>query len=92
VNNSSPDFLTREFWQGTSDTKISLHEQKMSSSKPKKDKGKAIQKDEDYQLQVPVQNQFTPLTFLPLPYKLALIPEGEGSETQLILLNKENSL
>jgi len=56
VNNSSPDFLTREFWQGTSDTNISLQEQNMSSSKSKKDKGKAIQKAEDYQLQVPVQN------------------------------------
>ena len=47
----------------------------MSSSKSKKDKGKAIQKAEDYQLQVPTQNQFTPLTqtqFPPLPYKSAV--------------------
>jgi len=34
----------------------------MSSNKNKKDKGKAIQKAEDYQLQIPVQNQFAPLT------------------------------
>ena len=45
----------------------------MNSSKPnKKDKGKAIQKAEDYQLQIPMQNRFAPLTqthFPPLPYK-----------------------
>ena len=45
----------------------------MSSGKPnKKDKDKAIQRAEDYQLQIPTQNQFTPLTqtqFPPLPYK-----------------------
>ena len=45
----------------------------MSSGKPnKKDKGKAVQRAEDYQLQIPTQNQFTPLTqtqFPPLPYK-----------------------
>jgi len=46
----------------------------MSSSKNpnKKDKGKAIQRAEDYQLRIPTQNQFTPLTqtqFPPLPYK-----------------------
>ena len=48
----------------------------MSSSKTtKKDKGKAIQKAEDYQLQVPTQNQFAPLAktqFPPLPYKTAV--------------------
>ena len=48
----------------------------MSSSKPtKKDKGKVNQKAEDYQLQVPVQNQFAPLSqnqFPPLPYKAAV--------------------
>ena len=46
----------------------------MSSSKNNKDKGKAIQRAEDYQLQVPTQNQFTPLQqtqFPPLPYKTA---------------------
>jgi len=44
----------------------------MSSSKHpgKKDKGKAMQKAEDYQLQVPTKNQFLPLAnFPPLPYK-----------------------
>ena len=35
----------------------------MSKQPNKKDKGKAVQKAEDYQLQIPVQNQFTPLTF-----------------------------
>jgi len=48
----------------------------MSSNKPsKKDKGKAIQKAEDYQLQITTQNQFTPLAqinFPPLPYKTAV--------------------
>jgi len=46
----------------------------MSSSKNKKDKGKAIQKAEDYQLQIPTQNQFAPLQtqFPPLPYKTAV--------------------
>jgi len=43
-----------------------------SKNKNKKDKGKAIQTAEDYQLQIPIQNQFTPLTqtqFPPLSYK-----------------------
>jgi len=47
----------------------------MSSSKNpgKKDKGKAVQKAEDYQLQVPTKNQFLPLqNFPPLPYKTAV--------------------
>jgi len=47
----------------------------MSSSKPKKDKGKAIQRAEDYQLQIPTQNQFMALAqtqFPPLPYKNAI--------------------
>jgi len=47
----------------------------MSSSKnpSKKDKGKAVQKAEDYQLQVPTKNQFLPLqNFPPLPYKTAV--------------------
>jgi len=36
----------------------------MSTSKNpgRKDKGKAVQKAEDYQLQVPTKNQFQPLT------------------------------
>ena len=45
----------------------------MSASKQpqQKDKGKAIQIAADYQLQMPTQNQFTPLSanFPPLPYK-----------------------
>ena len=57
----------------------------MSSSKNnKKDKGKAIQKAEDYQLQVPVQNQFTPLTqiqFPPLPYKTAVTKPSAASSS-----------
>jgi len=44
----------------------------MSKQPNKKDKGKAVQKAEDYRLQIPVQNQFTPLTFPPLPYKTAV--------------------
>jgi len=47
----------------------------MSSSKNlnKKDKAKAVQKAEDYQLQVPTKNQFLPLDkFSPLPYKTAV--------------------
>jgi len=47
----------------------------MSSSKNpnKKDKGKAVQKAEDYQLSVPTKNQFSPLDkFRPLPYKTAV--------------------
>jgi len=44
----------------------------MSSSKNpnKKDKGKAVQKAEDYQVSMPTKNQFAPLDkFRPLPYK-----------------------
>jgi len=56
----------------------------MSSSKNKKDEGKTIQKAEDYQLQIPVQNQFAPLTqtqFLPLPYKTAVTNPSLSSST-----------
>ena len=56
----------------------------MSSSKPKKDKGKAIQKAEDYQLQVLVQNQFGPLSqnqFPLLPYKTAITNPTSSSST-----------
>ena len=59
----------------------------MSSSKPnKKDKGQAIQKAEDYQLQVPTQNQFFPLTnFHPLPYKSAVTnPSSSNSDAYII--------
>ena len=47
----------------------------MSSSKNpgNKDKGKAVQKAEDYQLQVSTKNQFLPLAnFPPLAYKTAV--------------------
>jgi len=60
----------------------------MSSSKNKKDKGKAIQRAEAYQLQVPTQNQFTPLQqtqFPPLPYKTAVTnPSASSSATDYI--------
>jgi len=59
----------------------------MSSSKPKKDKGKVIQKAEDYQLQIPTQNQFMPLAqtqFPPLPYKTA-ITNPSSSNTSIRL-------
>jgi len=42
----------------------------MSSNKPKKDKGKAVQRAEDYQLAIPTQNQFTPLTQTQFPHHL----------------------
>jgi len=54
----------------------------MSSSKNpgKKDKGKAIQKAEDYQLQVPTKNQFLPLVnFPPLPYKTAVTNQAPSA-------------
>ena len=64
----------------------------MSSSKPtKKDKGKAIHKAEDYQLQVPVQNQFAPLSqnqFPPLPYKTAVTNPSSSSDAYLIRYNE----
>ena len=48
--------------QGKSDTNVPLQ------------KGKAVQKAEDYQLQVPTKNQFLSLNkFPPLPYKMAVI-------------------
>jgi len=54
----------------------------MSSNKPtKKDKGKAIQKAEDYQRQLPVQNQFGPLAFPPIPYKQAVTNPTSSSST-----------
>jgi len=57
----------------------------MSSSKNrnKKDKGKGIQTAEDYQLQIPVQNQFMPLQtqFLPLPYKTVVTNPNSSSST-----------
>jgi len=53
----------------------------MSKQPNKKDKGKAVQKVEDYQLQIPVQNQFTPLTFPPLPYKNTVTNPSSSSST-----------
>jgi len=55
----------------------------MSSSKDKsKDKGKGIRRAENYQLQVPIQNQFLPLTkLLPLPYK-AIVSKPSTKPTQ----------
>ena len=55
----------------------------MSSSKDKgKDKGKGIRRAEDYQLQVPTQNQFLSLTnFPPLPYK-AIVSKPTTKPTQ----------
>jgi len=66
----------------------------MSSSKPtKKDKGKAIQKAEDYQFQVPVQNQFAPLSqnqFPPLPYKTAVThpSSSQSADAYLVRYNE----
>jgi len=54
----------------------------MSSSKhpSKKDKGKEVQKAEDYQLQVSTKNQFLPLAnFLPLPYKTTVTNPAPSS-------------
>jgi len=60
----------------------------MSSSKPnKKDKGKAIQRAEDYQLQIPVQNQFAPLAktqFPPLPCKTAVTNLSSSTNDYMI--------
>ena len=53
----------------------------MSKQPNRKDKGKAAQKAEDYQLQIPVQNQFTPLTFPPLPHKNAVTNPSSSSST-----------
>jgi len=45
-------------------------------------KGKAVQKAEDYQLQIPTQNQFTPLAnFPPLPYKNAVTNPSSSNPT-----------
>jgi len=61
----------------------------MSSSKPKKDKGKAIQRAEDYQLHVPTQNQFTPLAqtrFPPLPYKNAITNPSSSNTAEAYMI------
>jgi len=62
----------------------------MSTSKNpgKKDKGKAVQKAEDYQFQVPIKNQFQPLTnFPPLPYKTAVtkaVPSANPKDAYIV--------
>ena len=60
----------------------------MSSSKPnKKDKEKAIQKAKEYQLQVPTQNQFLPLSnFPPLPYKSAVTNPSSSNSTDAYVI------
>jgi len=59
-----------------------------SSNHPnKKDKGKAVQKAEDYQLQIPTQNQFAPLTnFPPLPYKTAVTNHPSSNPTDAYII------
>ena len=66
----------------------------MSSSKQKKDKGKAVQRVEDYQLQIPTQNQFTPLNnFPPLPYKTAVTnPSPSNSADAYVIRHIEHLL
>jgi len=68
----------------------------MSKQPQKKDKGKAIQRAEDYQLQVPTQNQFTPLTqtnFTPLPYKTAITnPSSSNVAGAYIIRHTEHLL
>jgi len=54
----------------------------MSKQPQKKDKGKAIQKAEDYQLQVPVQNQFAPVGISASPIQTS------RHKYYLVLLNK----
>ena len=61
----------------------------MSSIKPKKDKGKAIQRAKDYQLAIPTQNQFTPLTqtqFPPLPYKNAIANPSSSNAPEAYMI------
>jgi len=68
----------------------------MSSSKhlQKKDKGKAVQRAEDYQLQIPTQNQFTLLNnFLPLPYKTAVTnPSPSNAADAYVVRHTEHLL
>ena len=62
----------------------------MSASKQpqKKDKGKAIQTVADYQLQIPTQNQFTPLSanFPPLPYKATVTNPSPSNQTDAYVI------
>ena len=69
----------------------------MSSSKQpqKKDKGKTVQTAADYQLQIPTQNQFSPLTtnFPPLPYKAAVTnPSPSNSADSYVIRHTEHLL
>jgi len=68
----------------------------MSSSKPKKDKCKAIQRAEDYQLTIPPQNQFQPLVhtqFPLLPYKNAITnPSSSNSAETYMVRHTEHLL
>jgi len=68
----------------------------MSSSKhpQKKDKGKAVQRAEDYQLQIPTQNQFTPLNnFPPLLNKTAVTnPSSSNSANAYVVRHIEHLL
>jgi len=59
----------------------------MTKQPNRKHKGKALQKAEDYQLQIPVQNQFTPLTFPPLPYKNAVTNPSSSRSTNDYVIN-----
>jgi len=52
-----------------------------------------VQKAEDYQLQIPVQNQFTPLTFPPLPCKHPVTnPSSSSSANDYIIRFTEHLL
>jgi len=65
----------------------------MSKQPNKKDNGKAVQKAEDYLLQIPVRKQFTPLTFPPLPYKTAVTnPSSSGSTNDYVIRFTEHLL
>jgi len=65
----------------------------MSKQPNRKGKGKAVQKGEDYQLQIPVQNQFTLLTFPPLPYKNAVTnPSSSSSINDYVICFTEHLL
>jgi len=68
----------------------------MSASKQpqQKDKGKAIQIAADYQLQIPAQNQFTPLSanFQPLPYKAAVTNPSPSNPTDAYVIQHTEHL
>jgi len=60
----------------------------------KKDKGKAIQTAADYQLQIPTQNQFTPLSanFPPLPYKAAVTTPSPSNPADAYVIRRTEHL